>query len=175
MKTVKELAAELGVSKSTLHRLIHDNHIETIQQGNKRLIDETIETAIIQALRNKVVHGETICTDAETVQKRVKNDSETIHCDDYETKYIQQLEQQIIDLKADKEDLQQRLNRSEQERQTILGELLRLKQEQPKVIEVKAEQPTVKPQRTVNRSAPKQPPKKQTIMDAVRSFFVHRG
>lgn len=164
MKTVKQLASELGVSKSTLHRLIHDNHIETIQQGNKRLIDETIETAIIQALRNKVVHGETICTDAETLQKRVKNES----CTDFETKYIQSLEQQIIDLKADKEDLQQRLNNSEQERQTLLVQLLELRQ-QTKVITVNAAEQ--KPQRSMNRSTPKEPPKKQTLFDAVRSLW----
>lgn len=150
MKTVKQLAAELNISKSTLHRLIHDNNIETIQQGNKRLIDETIETAIIQALKEKTLQSETIQNDSETVQKRFKNDSETIQRNDFETKYIQQLEQQILDLKADKQYLQERLTAAEQERasltqerdkltkerQTILAELLELKQ--PKEIELKA-------------------------------------
>ena len=85
MKTVKQLAAELNISKSTLHRLIHDNNIETIQQGNKRLIDETIETAIIQAIKEKTLQSETIQNDSETVQKRFKNDSETIQRNDFET------------------------------------------------------------------------------------------
>lgn len=171
MKTVKQLAAQLGVSKSTLHRLIQklnqDCVIETVQRDNKILIDDVAEKAIIQAYNEKSSHGDASCTDAETAQKRVKSES----CSDFETKYIESLEQQIIDLKADKEDLQQRLNNSEQERQTLLVQLLELRQ-QTKVIEVKtAEQQTVKPQ-TVKRSAPKQP---QTIMDAVRSFFTRHG
>lgn len=181
MKTVKQLAAELGVSKSTLHRLIQklnqDCVIETVQKDNKILIDDAAEKAIIQAFNEKSSHGDASCTDAETAQKRVKSDS----CSDCEALYIDSLKQQILDLKADKQYLQERLTAAEQERdnltkerQTILAQLLELKQ-QTKVIEVKtAEQQTVKPQ-TVKRSAPKQPQKKQTIMDAVRSFFTRQG
>lgn len=184
MKTVKQLAAELNISKSTLHRLIHDNNIETIQQGNKRLIDETIETAIIKALKEKTFQGETIQNDSETVQKRFKNDSETIQKNDYETKYIQQLEQQILDLKADKQYLQERLTAAEQERasltqerdkltkerQTILAELLELKQ--PKEIELKApaaaatKQPAPRP-----RSERQQPRRKQSMLDSFLKAF----
>lgn len=188
MKTVKQLAAELNISKSTLHRLIHDNNIETIQQGNKRLIDETIETAIIKALQEKTLHGETIQNDSETVQKRFKNDSETIQRNDFETKYIQQLEQQILDLKADKQYLQERLTAAEQERasltqerdkltkerQTILAELLELKQ--PKEIELKApaepttaattKRPAQRP-----RSERQQPRRKQSMLDSFLKAF----
>lgn len=188
MKTVKQLAAELNISKSTLHRLIHDNNIETIQQGNKRLIDETIETAIIQAIKEKTLQSETIQNDSETVQKRFKNDSETIQRNDFETKYIQQLEQQILDLKADKQYLQERLTAAEQERasltqerdkltkerQTILAELLELKQ--PKEIELKApaepttaattKRPAQRP-----RSERQQPHKKQSMLDSLVKAF----
>lgn len=191
MKTVKQLAAELNISKSTLHRLIHDNNIETIQQGNKRLIDETIETAIIQALKEKTLQSETIQNDSETVQKRFKNDSETIHRNDFETKYIQQLEQQILDLKADKQYLQERLTAAEQERasltqerdkltkerQTILAELLELKQ--PKEIELKApaepttaaatKRPAQRP-----RSERQQPKKKSSIFENLKSRFFKK-
>lgn len=188
MKTVKQLAAELNISKSTLHRLIHDNNIETIQQGNKRLIDETIETAIIKALQEKTLHGETIQNDSETVQKRFKNDSETIQRNDFETKYIQQLEQQILDLKADKQYLQERLTAAEQERasltqerdkltkerQTILAELLELKQ--PKEIELKAPaEPTTAAatKRPAQRPRPKrqQPHRKQSMLDSLVKAF----
>lgn len=188
MKTVKQLAAELNVSKSTLHRLIHDNNIETIQQGNKRLIDETIETAIIQALKEKTLQSETIQNDSETVQKRFKNDSETIQRNDFETKYIQQLEQQILALQADKQFLQERLTAAEQERasltqerdkltkerQTILAELLELKQ--PKEIELKApaepttaaatKRPAQRP-----RSERQQPHRKQSMLDSLLKAF----
>jgi excisionase family DNA binding protein len=191
LKTVKQLAAELNISKSTLHRLIHDNNIETIQQGNKRLIDETIETAIIQALKEKTLQSETIQNNSETVQKRFKNDSETIQKNDYETKYIQQLEQQILDLKADKQYLQERLTAAEQERasltqerdkltkerQTILAELLELKQ--PKEIELKApaepttaaatKRPAQRP-----RSERQQPKKKSSIFENLKSRFFKK-
>ena len=39
MKTVSELAKELNVNRTTLHRLIQRNKIETLQDGNKRLIE----------------------------------------------------------------------------------------------------------------------------------------
>lgn len=191
MKTVKQLAAELNISKSTLHRLIHDNNIETIQQGNKRLIDETIESTIIQALKEKTLQSETIQNDSETVQKRFKNDSETIQKNDYETKYIQQLEQQILDLKADKQYLQERLTAAEQERasltqerdkltkerQTILAELLELKQ--PKEIELKAPaEPTTaaatKRPAQRHRSERQQPKKKSSILENLKSRFFKK-
>jgi excisionase family DNA binding protein len=198
LKTVKQLAAELNISKSTLHRLIHDNNIETIQQGNKRLIDETIEATIIKALKEKTLQSETIQSDSETVQKRFKNDSEMIQKNDYETKYIQQLEQQILDLKADKQYLQERLTTAEQERasltqerdkltqerdkltkerQTILAELLELKQ--PKEIELKApaepttaattKRPAQRPQ-----SERQQPHRKQSMLDSLFKAFRRR-
>lgn len=191
MKTVKQLAAELNISKSTLHRLIHDNNIETIQQGNKRLIDKTIETAIIQALKEKTLQSETIQNNSETVQKRFKNDSETIQKNDYETKYIQQLEQQILDLKADKQYLQERLTAAEQERasltqerdkltkerQTILAELLELKQ--PKEIELKAPaEPTTaaatKRPAQRHRSERQQPKKTNSIFENLKSRFFKK-
>lgn len=127
MKTVRELAAELNLSKSTLHRLIHDNNIETIQQGNKRLIDETIEKAIIQALQEKTLQGETIQNDSETFQKRCRNvsrnDYETIQ-NDKEQQLLQQLEQlkaQIEELKEDKQKLNERLDRAERDRTELIA------------------------------------------------------
>ena len=52
---MSQLARELNISKSTLHRLIQRNEIETIQQGNKNMIDEVSEQAIIKALKEKNV------------------------------------------------------------------------------------------------------------------------
>lgn len=148
MKTVRELAIELGVSKSTLHRLIHDCNFETVQNGNKRLIDETIEKAIIQELDKKSLHGETFKSKPETVQKRSENDARN----NSETFII------ITELKEDKEflkaqlaakdDIIKQLNaniaaltaereQERKERQTILAELLALRGQ--KKIEVKAQ------------------------------------
>ena len=43
MKTVSQLAQELNVNRTTLHRLIQCNNIETLHEGNKRLIDAHAE------------------------------------------------------------------------------------------------------------------------------------
>ena len=43
MKTVSQLAQELNVNRTTLHRLIQCNNIETLHEGNKRLIDAQAE------------------------------------------------------------------------------------------------------------------------------------
>lgn len=102
MKTVSELAAELKVNRTTLHRLIQRNNIETLQEGNKRLIDATAEQAILKAFNNKSLQGETL-------QKHCKNDAETLQRNNIETDYIQSLLVQIAELKADKEFLQSQL------------------------------------------------------------------
>lgn len=166
MKTVKQLANELNVSKATIHRTLHklnqNRIIETIQDGNRILIDDSIEKAIIREINAKLNQRETIQNDSETFA----NDSKTNHCNDFETifcnddsiqsEYINLLKAQIDDLRADKQYLQERLTAAEQERaaltaerdkltaerQTILAELLELRQ--PKVIEVKEPEPTTK-------------------------------
>lgn len=102
MKTVSELAKELNVNRTTLHRLIQRNNIETLQEGNKRLIDATAEQAIKEAFQSKSLQGETL-------QKHCKNDAETLQRNNIETDYIQSLLVQIAELKADKEFLQSQL------------------------------------------------------------------
>lgn len=180
MKTVKELAAQLGCSKSTLHRLIQkmnqERVIETVQRDNKILIDDAAEKAILKAFAEKSSHGDASCINADSVQERVKNES----CIDFETKYIQQLEQQILDLKADKQYLQERLTAAEREkenltkeRQTILAELLELRQ-QTKVITVKTAEPvkadTTPPKRSQPRPEQRQP-RKQNVLETISRLF----
>lgn len=184
MKTVKQLAAELNISKSTLHRLIQRNDFETIQQGNKRLISETIEKAIIQALQEKSLQGETIQNDSAPIQKRFKNDSETIHKSKSDSILIQELRAQIDELKEDKAFLKYQIAEKDKtikqlndniaaltaereaerkERQTILAELLSLRGQ--KRIEVKAEpRPTGAAQRQEPR-AQERPHKKKSFLD----------
>ena len=179
MKTVKQLAAELNVSKSTLHRLIQRNDFETIQQGNKRLISETIEKAIIQALQEKSLQGETIQNDSAPIQKRFKNDSETIHKSKSDSILIQELRAQIDGLKEDKAFLKSQLTEKDniikqltaereqerKERQTILAELLQLRGQ--KAINVKAQsepRPTGAAQRQPQRQQ-ERPQKKKSWLD----------
>lgn len=183
MKTVSQLAKELGVSKSTLFRTIQRNDFETIQQGNKWLIDETIEQAIIQALQEKTLQAETICNDSETTQKRCRNASRN----DIDTILIDELRAQIAELKADKAYLQERLTAAEQERaelkaerdsltkerQTILAQMLELRE--PKVIEIKEaaanaeSRPTSEPEPAPKRSRPQtQPP---SLLDYLKARF----
>ena len=166
MKTVKQLANELNVSKATIHRTLHklnqNRIIETIQDGNRILIDDSIEKAIIREINAKSNQRETIQNDSETFSNDSKtnhcNDSETIICNDdsIQSEYINLLKAQIDDLRADKAYLQERLTAAEQERaaltaerdkltaerQTLLAEMLELRQ--PKVIEVKEPDPTTK-------------------------------
>lgn len=105
MKTVSELAAELKVNRTTLHRVIQRNNIETLQEGNKRLIDATAEQAILKAFNNKSLQSETL-------QKRCKNDTETLQRNNVATiqnDYIKSLLAQIDGLNADKAFLQSQL------------------------------------------------------------------
>lgn len=105
MKTVSELAKELKVNRTTLHRLIQRNNIATLQEGNKRLIDATAEQAIIQAFNSKSLQGETL-------QKHCKNDAETLQRNNVATMqndYIKSLLAQIDGLNADKAFLQSQL------------------------------------------------------------------
>lgn len=195
MKTVKQLAAELNTSKSTLHRLIHDNNIETIQQGNKRLIDETIEKAIIQALQEKSLQGETIQNDSETFQKRCRNvsrnDYETIQ-NDKEQQLLQQLEDlkaQIEELKKDKQKLNERLDSAVQNITELIAankdltialkaaQALHGLEKQQKVLEVKTAVSDPQPKRTTPKAATTAN-KKLSFFDKLKAaadIFKNRG
>lgn len=122
MKTVSELAKELNVNRTTLHRLIQRNNIETLQEGNKRLIDATAEQAIKEAFQSKSLQGETL-------QKHCKNDAETLQRNNIETDYIQSLLVQIAELKADKEFLQSQLVAKDNQIATIAAEKEKERQE----------------------------------------------
>lgn len=176
MKTVKQLAAELNVSKSTLHRLIHklkqERIIETIQRDNKLLLDDSAEKAIIQALKEKALQGETIQNDSETVQKRFKNESETNQRNDFQKQYIDSLLSQIEELKADKERIYNDYESEKKERQTMLINLLDLQKENESIkIELDKYKSLVDSKQTVKaeprpkgaatRQEPKQPQRPQ--------------
>lgn len=123
MKTLAQLAAELNVSKSTIYRTIHQNGFRTIQQGNKKLIDESAEQAIVEVLKGKTIQTEQFKNDSETTQ----NDSERFSLNGTESKMIDVLKAQIADkdnqisllqsqiteLKADKAKLNERLDMAE--------------------------------------------------------------
>lgn len=123
MKTLSQLAAELNVSKSTIYRTIHQNGFRTVQQGNKKLIDELVEQAIVEALKSKTVQTEQFTNDSKIVQ----NNSEQLSPNGAESKMIDVLKAQIADkdnqisllqsqiteLKADKTKLNERLDMAE--------------------------------------------------------------
>lgn len=98
MKTMSQLARELNISKSTLHRLIQRNEIETIQQGNKNMIDETTEQAIIKALHDKTFQKETFQkneNETKTFQNQIVSQAERIV---EQEKNILELQQQLQDI-----------------------------------------------------------------------------
>ena len=123
MKTLAQLAAELNVSKSTIYRTIHQNGFRTIQQGNKKLIDESVEQAKVEVLKGKTIQNEQFKNDSETAQ----NDSERFGLNGAELKMIDVLKAQIADkdnqisllqsqiteLKAVKAKLNERLDMAE--------------------------------------------------------------
>lgn len=176
MKTVKQLAAELNTSKSTLHRLIHDNNIETIQQGNKRLIDETIETAIIKAFREKTLQGETI-----------QNDSKTIHRNNIETiqsEHIESLKAQVQLLNEQLTVKDKQLTAAQAQINNLIDTIHELTialkaaqalhgiDKQQKVIEIKQEKAEAKPHTTLHTQKPKQEPNRQRkLSDRIKAFF----
>ena len=95
---MSQLARELNISKSTLHRLIQRNEIETIQQGNKNMIDETMEQAIIKALHDKAFQKETFRkneNETKTFQNQIVSQAERIV---EQEKNILELQQQLQDI-----------------------------------------------------------------------------
>lgn len=163
--TIQELSQELNISAQALRQWCKKNNVRKERtKGTKATYVLDFDT-VSQA---RAYYSSESKESNETNQRKESNESkesnsETIQRNEYETKYIQQLEQQILDLKADKQYLQERLTAAEQERasltqerdkltkerQTILAELLELKQ--PKEIELKA------PAEPVTAAATKRP------------------
>ena len=94
MKTVSQLAAELNVNRTTLHRLIQRNNIETLQEGNKRLIDAQAEQAILKAFNEKSLHGETLQNNSKLLQQRTVAKAEHLANKD---KTIENLQAQLTE------------------------------------------------------------------------------
>ena len=191
--TVKELAAELNVSKQTIHRTIQKRNIGTIADGNKMLLDDTAQKAIKEDLQSKSTQvktsgnetaddfgrSRTSADDTNLKQERSTDDT----ADDLRTEYIESLKAQIEDLKADKQFLQDRLAAAEherdtltkerdqltKERQTILAELLSLRG-QPK-IKTEVTAPPQKPTSELRPQKSQQQPHKRTLSERIRDFF----
>ena len=93
MKTLSQLATELNVSKSTIYRTIQQNGFETIQQGNKKMIDESVELAIAKCLREKTIQAEQFKNDSQIIE----NDSERFMLKDAESTTIDILQTQLAE------------------------------------------------------------------------------
>jgi len=94
MKTVSQLAQELNVNRTTLHRLIQRNNIETLQEGNKRLIDAQAEQAILKAFSSKSSQDETLQNNNKLLQQRNVAQAEQLANKD---KIIDSLQAQLTD------------------------------------------------------------------------------
>ena len=117
MKTVSELAKELNINRTTLHRLIQRNNIETLQEGNKRLIDTRAEQAILRAFSRKMLQGETLQSNNKSLQQCNVAQTEQLASKD---KIIDSLQAQLTDrdktverLEQDKAKLNDRLDKAE--------------------------------------------------------------
>ena len=180
--TVKELAAELNVSKQTIHRTIQKRNIAAIADGNRVLLDDVAQKAIKEDLQDKIENANR----SETFKNDIRNDIKG----DFWTEYIESLKSQIEDLKADKQFLQDRLTAAEherdtltkerdtltkerdqltKERQTILAELLSLRH-QPR-IEAAAAAPKPSPSELRPKKPAPQQPRKRTLSERIKDFF----
>lgn len=180
-KTIAQIAAELGVTRQAVYQRIKNNSELstaisqfTVKRNNTTLYSLQAQQLIKQAFASGV---NVSCKQAvDSKQKSI------------DSKLIDSLQATIATLTNQLESKDKQIEKLSSQNDTLLKQVDKLTtalqaeqalhgmdKQQPKVIEVKAaEQQAVKPQ-PVNRSAPKQPPKKQTLIDMVRSFFVRRG
>ena len=64
--TVKELAAELNVSKQTIHRTIQKRNIAAIADGNRVLLDDVAQKAIKEDLQDRMSQSKMSADDLRT-------------------------------------------------------------------------------------------------------------
>lgn len=89
MKSIKEIADMIGVSKMTIYRFIKTNHIsETSQEGRTLLYDDTSINLIIKAFSSKSDVTDVAADDTP----------------DFKNEYLIQLEETNIFLKKELED-----------------------------------------------------------------------
>jgi DNA-binding transcriptional MerR regulator len=202
--TIQELSQELNISAQALRQWCKKNNVrkertkgtkatyvldcDTVEQARAYYLSESKESNERKETNQRKESNESKESNSETVQKRFKNDSRN-DVATIQAAYIETLQAQIADLKADKQYLQERLTAAEQERaeltaerdkltaerQTILAELLDLRA--PKVIDVKAEPKAAASETSRTTSAPKQQPRpaqrqqrrpqKQSIFDRI--------
>lgn len=174
MKTVKQIAIEQGVSKQTIHRIVRKRSLETFPDGNRVMLDDAAEAAIIEELQNRQTAPDIPADDAADDSGRVENvperprTSENDSPDEGRTVPgpVELLLSQVEELRADKEQL---ITQLEEKQRTIDGLLSQLDnvtaalraaqalhgiEKQQKVIEVKeaaAEDPT--PARSERRAS----------------------
>lgn len=161
--TIKELSIELGVSEQALRQWCKKNNVRkesTKARKASYIIDCDTEILIKNHYKPEKSNetNESKETKAGKQGKESNGNLQKSTQQDLQKALIQSLQQQVEDLKADKKSLQadkdylqERLTSAEQERealtkerQTILAELLELRQ--PKVIDIKEPAPdSVKP------------------------------
>ena len=196
--TIKDLAKELNVSEQALRSWCKKNNIRKERaQGTKATYvidcDAEKQIRIHYSTNNSNESKESKATKVQKQSNESKATNSTnvdsVVSNDLQQAYIESLQQQIEELKADKVYLKERLTVAEQERdnltrerQTILAELLELRQ--PKVIELKepevktaAEQPKApSPQRP--RKIRQQPrsyssSKPVSLLDTLKNLLKH--
>ncbi|MGI2241863.1 helix-turn-helix domain-containing protein [Staphylococcus cohnii] len=97
MKTVKEVADILSVSKQTIHYHLKNlpPHLKISKMGNKTLIDDDIMTYLKNILNKKSSNKSSKSDKQTTNESSNKKDGITINYDSYIDKYIEHLESEI--------------------------------------------------------------------------------
>jgi len=125
LKTTKEIADLIGVSKSTVYRYIKSNSIhESSQTGSTLLYDESIQNFIIQGL--------TGTNDSQVESQRIVNESGSeLHKDlvktlknqvELQIKQLNTKDKQIAELQKSNDQLQQLLLYEQQKNTKLLEE-----------------------------------------------------
>jgi hypothetical protein len=194
--TIKELSIELGVSEQALRQWCKKNNVRkesTKARKASYIIDCDTEILIRNHYKPEKSNetNESKETKAGKQGKESNGNLQESTQQDLQKALIQSLQQQVEDLKADKKSLQadkdylqERLTAAEQERealtkerQTILAELLELRQPKEIVLKAPAEpepaaatkQPAPRP-----RSERQQPKKKSSILENLKSRFFKK-
>lgn len=108
MPTIKSLAAELGVTEQALRSWCKRNEIEKTTKG--KITSYVITEEVAEQIKN---HYAKQHNESESKPQRKHNENDTTKA------YIDKLLQQIEDLKADKDKLNERLDKAEEQLQAL--------------------------------------------------------
>jgi predicted transcriptional regulator len=130
MKTIAQIAREIGVSKQAVHKRINKEPLKSSLQGLMETIDNALhinidgEKLILSAFNGNLVD-----------ELLIKVDEQPTNIDEPTTELIRALKDQITTLNAQNKDLRQQLNEERSHSRKQSNEILQLAQQGQKLAE----------------------------------------